>query len=165
MIPILEHLTHKKRQIWTVGGWTVQTYPTYSQIISYILIVSIPRLTCFAIWIIWLHVETKAVFKCVLPWPSRRWQQTLAAEPWRPWQTTKDVDSILRELRHCWRKKLLPGYIYILYCYCFLSCLVCVCVCQIVFIVVVIAIIDSSFVCHHQFVYHCILYIYIYKYV
>ena len=39
-----------------------------------------------------------------------------------------------------------------------------VCVCQIVFIIVVIAIIDSYFVCHHQFVYHCILYVYIYNY-
>lgn len=85
--------------------------------------------------------------------PGRRAMKTVA--------TTKDVDSILRELRHCWRKKLLPGYIYIdIVIGSFLS----VCVCQIVFIIVVIAIIDSYFVCHHQFVYHCILYVYIYNY-
>ena len=35
------------------------------------------------------------------------------------------------------------------------------CVCQVGFIIVVIAIIDSYFVCHHQFVYHCILCVYI----
>lgn len=82
--------------------------------------------------------------------PGHRAMKTVA--------TTKDVDSILREPRHCWRKKLLPGYIVIVS---FLS----VCVCQVGFIIVVIAIIDSYFVCHHQFVYHCILCVYIYNYV